>query len=470
MTLDYQNLAEAEKDDWLKDLSELMAIDSVRNMDLASPEYPVGPGPVVALKKFLDFGQRDGFTCQNIDNYAGTITWGEGDQELGIAVHVDVVPPDEGWTNDPFQMLVKDGRIYGRGSQDNKGPALACYYAMLALKKQGFQPKKKITFIIGTDEETDWVGMKYYLKKFKASDFLFSPDSGFPINNGQSGLAVLTTTFTGAKSTADLQLLAFKSGQATNMVPASAKAAISGENLGQIACQLPDYLAANGLTGSCQLSEDQTQLRFSLKGAASHASIPWEGKNGASYLARFLKNLDFAGRDLDFLTYVGDSNFNDYYGEKIGIANTDPQMGQSINCPAVFYFDRETGEAYVKSDIRYTLGTSPEKMCDQLNAAWPASRSTFQPYEDFEKPHYVPEDDPFVKTLLDVYRKQTGDMTKPIISAGANYGRFFKNGVGFGPAYPTSHDTSHAIDESADIEELIKSMAIYMEAIYELTK
>lgn len=145
------------------------------------------------------------FQKTNVNNYAGTITWGEGNQELGIAVHVDVVPPDEGWTNDPFQMLVKDGRIYGRGSQDNKGPALACYYAMLALKKQGFQPKKKITFIIGTDEETDWVGMKYYLKKFKASDFLFSPDSGFPINNGQSGLAVLTTTFTGAKSTADLQ-------------------------------------------------------------------------------------------------------------------------------------------------------------------------------------------------------------------------------------------------------------------------
>jgi acetylornithine deacetylase/succinyl-diaminopimelate desuccinylase-like protein len=74
-------------------------------------------------------------------------------------------PPDLGWQSDPFKMTIKNGRVYGRGSSDNKGPALACYYAALALKKAGFVPRKKITFIIGTDEETDWVGMKYYLQK-----------------------------------------------------------------------------------------------------------------------------------------------------------------------------------------------------------------------------------------------------------------------------------------------------------------
>lgn len=468
MTFPYQAFAKEKMPALLADLKALIAIDSVRNMDLATPEFPVGPGPVKALEQFLAYGRRDGFQTENIDNYAGTITFGQGKQELGVAVHVDVVPPDEGWSQDPFKPYVKNDRVYGRGASDNKGPALAAYYALLALKEAGFKPQKKITLIIGTDEETDWVGMKYYLKKRPAPDWVFSPDSSFPIVTGQAGLAVLKTSFTGEEADGDLALESFSAGQATNMVPAAATAVVSGNGIAAAAAAYPAFLAKNGLTGQAESQADR--LTLTLEGVSAHASIPWAGKNGACLLASFLKDFAFAGRAKAFLTFAGESELNDFYGEKIGIANTDPLMGQSINCPAVFRFDWETDEAYVKSDIRYTLGTSPEKMCDQLNAAWPASRSTFQPYEDFEKPHYVPEDDPFVKTLLDVYRKQTGDMTKPIISAGANYGRFFKNGVGFGPAYPTSLDTSHAIDESADIEELIKSMAIYMEAIYELTK
>lgn len=466
MKLAYQQLANEQEAALLKDLADLIAIDSVRDMSKATAEYPVGPGPVKALDKFLAFAQRDGFAVENLDNYAGTISWGTGEEELGIAIHVDVVPPDLGWQSDPFKMTIKNGRVYGRGSSDNKGPALACYYAALALKKAGFVPRKKITFIIGTDEETDWVGMKYYLQKRPAPTWLFSPDSSFPLVNGQAGLAVLKTTFTRAQSpAAPLKLVSFKSGQATNMVPASATATIAGTGLLEVKERFGTFLTQTGLSGKA--SRNRGQLDLFLEGTAAHASIPFEGKNGGSYLAKFLKDLAFAGRDLDFLTFAGDKDFADYYGEKIGIANTDPQMGRSINCPGVFFY--EGAEGYIKSDIRYSRGSSPEKMCAQLNANWGSfSKTDFQPYEDFEKPHYVPEDDPFVQKLLAVYRKQTGDCSKPIVSAGANYGRFFKNGLGFGPAFPGSLDSAHAIDESVAIADLIKSMAIYMECIYEI--
>ncbi len=223
----------------LADLKDLIAIDSVRNMDLATPEYPVGPGPVKALEKFLNIADRDGFQTENIDNYAGVVTFGQGNQELGVAVHVDVVPPDEGWSQDPFTPWVKDGRVFGRGASDNKGPALAAYYALLALKEAGFQPKKKISLIIGTDEETDWVGMKYYLQR-PAPDWVFSPDSSFPIVTGQAGLAVLKTDFIGKEATG-LILESFTAGQATNMIPAAATAVVSGENLAKIATAFPDF-------------------------------------------------------------------------------------------------------------------------------------------------------------------------------------------------------------------------------------
>lgn len=96
MTFPYQEFARKKMPVLLADLKDLIAIDSVRNMDLATPEYPVGPGPVKALEKFLNIADRDGFQTENIDNYAGVVTFGQGNQELGVAVHVDVVPPDEG--------------------------------------------------------------------------------------------------------------------------------------------------------------------------------------------------------------------------------------------------------------------------------------------------------------------------------------------------------------------------------------
>ena len=162
MSLDYKKLAAAKKDDILRDLGELIAIDSSEDLDNTSTEYPVGPGPVKAMKKFLSFAERDGFHIKNVDNYAGRVDYGDGEERLGIIGHMDVVPAGDGWNTDPFKMLIKDGKIIGRGSADDKGPALAAYYGMLLLKEAGFTPKKKIDFIVGTNEETNWVGIDYY--------------------------------------------------------------------------------------------------------------------------------------------------------------------------------------------------------------------------------------------------------------------------------------------------------------------
>ncbi len=104
MDLDYKKLALAKKDDILRDLGELIAIDSSEDLNNTSKEYPVGPGPVKAMKKFLSFAERDGFNIKNIDNYAGRVDFGEGDKRLGVIGHMDVVPAGDGWVTDPFKM------------------------------------------------------------------------------------------------------------------------------------------------------------------------------------------------------------------------------------------------------------------------------------------------------------------------------------------------------------------------------
>lgn len=189
------------------------------------------------------------------------------------------------------------------------------------------------------------------------------------------------------------------------MIPAAATAVVSGENLEKIATAFPNFLAKKGLTGEIKetASENGNCLKISLEGVSAHASVPWEGKNGACLLASFLRDFPFTVWAKNFLDFAGDLELEDYYGEKIGIANTDSEMGKSINCPAVF-------------------------RCQMVQAG------------------------------------------ATVISAEANYDPFFKNGVGYGPAFPDSLDTAHAIDESVSLAELEKSLAIYAEAIYELTK
>ncbi|KRL78346.1 dipeptidase PepV [Lactobacillus delbrueckii subsp. indicus DSM 15996] len=140
------------------------------------------------------------------------------------------------------------------------------------------------------------------------------------------------------------------------MIPAAATAVVSGENLEKIAAAFPDFLAKKGLTGEIKetASENGNCLKISLEGVSAHASVPWEGKNGAYLLASFLRDFPFTGRAKNFLDFAGDIELEDYYGEKIGIANTDSEMGKSINCPAVFRYQRgQAGATVISAGANY---------------------------------------------------------------------------------------------------------------------
>lgn len=264
--LDYKKLAQEKKDAILNDLKELIAIDSSEDLNNTSKEYPVGPGPVKAMKKFLSFAKRDGFDTENFDNYAGRINMGSGDKRVGIIGHMDVVPAGEGWKTDPFKMTIKDGKIYGRGSADDKGPSLAAYYGMLILKEHGFKPKKKIDFVVGTNEETNWVGIDYYLKHQPAPDVAFSPDAEFPIINGEQGIVTLKLDFKDDPNQGDVKLWTFQSGIATNVIPQTAHAQLEGDIDG-IKEKFNLFLKEHKLEGKAEMLSGRLSLTLTGHGA-----------------------------------------------------------------------------------------------------------------------------------------------------------------------------------------------------------
>ncbi len=110
-------------------------------------------------------------------NYIGRI--GNGYPSVAIISHIDVVPPGEGWTQHPFQPYEKDGKVYGRGAIDNKGPLAASWAGIKALIKSGLEFKGTIYFCAVSDEEMgSHYGVEYIVEKGFKPDYAIVPDSG----------------------------------------------------------------------------------------------------------------------------------------------------------------------------------------------------------------------------------------------------------------------------------------------------
>ena len=108
----------ALSEEMVTNLGRLVAIDS----QLGTPEEgkPFGAGPAKALEVGLQIADELGFKTVNLDNYCGYAEMGEGEEIIGIAGHLDIVPVGGDWTYDPFQLKREGDHVYGRGTTDDK--------------------------------------------------------------------------------------------------------------------------------------------------------------------------------------------------------------------------------------------------------------------------------------------------------------------------------------------------------------
>lgn len=463
--INWKELTEKYKEEFLEDLTTLLKVDSVRDDNKATEEFPVGPGPAEALKAFLEIGKRDGFKTKQLENWAGHIEYGEGDETLGILGHVDVVPTGSGWDTDPFDPVIKDGRIYARGSSDDKGPTMAAYYALKMIKDLELPVSKKARVIIGTDEESDWQGMNHYLEVEDEPDFGFSPDAMFPIINGEKGNYTAELAVKGTNGDKD-QLLSFNSGIRPNMVPQDAEAIVEVREAAKVKEDFDTFILDQPVKG--KVEEEGNQLKISIIGQAAHGASPEKGVNAGTYLASFLDTLDL---DKDAKTFVHVSAkylHEDPKGEKLNIAASDEVMGELSSNIGIFDFAAEK-QGRITINMRYPQGTDEDQIESQI-------KDTLKDEElDYislggKVPHYVPGDDPLVKTLLEVYGRQTNFDAHEKVIGGGTYGRLLKRGVAYGAMFPDSVDTMHQANEFMALDDLYRSISIYAEAIYELIK
>lgn len=469
MSIDWKKEVEARQDDLFADLNTLLSVKSERDDSQATKEAPFGPGPKEALEKILEIAQRDGFETKNVDNYAGHIDCGEGEETLGIFAHVDVVPAGAGWDTDPYTPQVIDGKLYARGSSDDKGPTVAAYYALKIIKELGLPVSKKIRFVIGTDEESGWGDMDYYFEHEAKPDFGFSPDAEFPMINGEKGNVTMVPHFDGSNGTS-FALLSFEGGLRENMVPGNAQAVVKvadEKTATALAKDFADYVEKNPIDGTATVTGNEVHLN--LDGKAAHGASPQLGTNAGTFLAVFLNNYDFEGGAKAFIEYSANYIHEDVYGKKLGVAYNDAKMGEVTMNAGIFNFKDGQEDNFITLNFRYPQGTTAEAIKETLEKLF-ADNAKITQGDHHMLPHYTPKTDPLVSTLMDVFEEHTGLKGEEKIIGGGTFGRLLERGVAYGAQFPGYTDTMHQANEYMPVADILRSAAIYADAIYRLVK
>ena len=462
MNIDFKQEVLNHKEDLLKDLFELLSVRSILGTDITE-ETPFGSGPREALDLILSFGERDGYKTKLVENKAGHIEVGEGEEIFGILGHVDVVPVVEAdWISHPFKPEVRDGKIFARGSLDDKGPTMAAYYAVKLLDKLGVKWNKRIRLIIGSDEETGFRCVESYFKHEEQPASGFTPDAMFPLVYAEKARATFDhkLKFVEEDGAYNYKLVKFNGGQVLNMVIASAEAELVGE-VTDIKEKFEKFLAQEKLEGKVSV---ENTIKLTLKGKAAHGSTPQYGINGATKLAEFLSTLGLDNNGKNFVDYIVEKLANDPFGEKLGIDYSDNEMGEATYNYGILDYDLENKVGIVSTDCRHPkkfdlVARLNEVKVDNIDIEVTSTKEA----------HYVPKDDELVTTLMDVYRKYTGDTKNDaFVLGGGTYARCLKKGVAFGLLFPGKEDTMHQANEYLEVEDLLLATAIYAEGIYKL--
>ena len=432
------------KDEFLTSLKTLISYPSVLNE--GENGTPFGQAIQDVLEKTLEICRSLGFTTYlDPKGYYGYAEIGQGAELLAVLCHLDVVPSgDEAdWQTPPFEVTIKDGWIFGRGVQDDKGPSMAALYAVKALLDSGVKFKKRVRFIFGTDEETLWRCMGRYNELEETATLGFAPDSSFPLTYAEKGLLQVKLHGPGSEQ------LELEAGEAFNVVPG--KASYQGELLKQVVAGLQ----------AASFDYEQNDQQVTVLGLPKHAKDAAEGINAIVRLATVLQPLQAHPA----LAFIAEAVGEDATGGRLfGDISDEPSGRLSFNI-AGLTLNSERSE--IRIDIRIPVLADKDQLVAKL--ADIAGRYQLD-YEEFDylAPLYVPKDSELVSTLMAIYQEKTGDTSPAMSSGGATFARTMPNCVAFGALFPGVEQTEHQANERASLEDLYRAMDIYAETIFRL--
>lgn len=456
--MDFNQQIQALQPDLIRSLQEGLRIPSVQTEAL--PDAPYGIHVRKSLEHFLAEAQALGFRTENVDYHLGWCEYGSGDEMVAVLGHLDVVPAGDGWTCDPFGGEIRDGKIWGRGTTDDKGPCFAALYALVALRDSGLPIRRRIRLIFGCNEETGSADVKYYLSQGGEIPVMgFTPDGEYPVINGEKG--IINATFSiPYKQSGDVILLEMNGGTAPNVVPAAAWARIgctqkTAESLASV--QIPKV----------SFRVEDYGLYVEAEGLSAHGSTPELGENAIGRLLIALQQLPLSDEIAAAIRFLATTLGMETNGASAGIGLYDEVSGGlTLNLGTA---TADEGKLSLKINYRYPVTKEYADCGPVLNKAF--TDAGFNLDSEVHKAKlYIPGDSELVRTLLKVYEEQTGLVGKPKCIGGGTYAKMLPNTLAFGPIFPGEEIREHKPDEYISIDSLVKNTQIIAAAMYEMAK
>lgn len=421
--------------EYVKDLRSLVEIPSV----VTEPDgiYPYGKNCADVLDKAIEIADRFGFKTENHDYHCASAVYGEGNKEIGIIAHLDVVPAGNGWSYEPYALTVDKDLLIGRGTLDDKGPFMSALYAMRYFADNGIKLPFSVRLIMGSDEEVGSTDLQYYKSVKETPDFSFTPDADFPVCIGEKGIMSIKIDL----GEVDPSITDICAGTVTNAVPGEAYAVVNGE-------------------------------KYTAIGATAHASTPDKGLNAIALLVDMLEEKglikDSDKKKLDFLR----RGALDTKGNVLGIAFEDEYFGGLTCTESVMKL--EDGRIHQYYNIRYPMSKSFEELDSIAKATVEAHGFTVISSQG-DKGYFNSPDSAEIKALTDACETTLGYTCKPYTMGGGTYARHMEGAVAFGGRIEefngklgAGKGCCHDRDEYYAIGEAEKSVEIFIRALTNL--
>lgn len=444
-------LIDSYREQYVEMLRRWVRIPSVKSGK--EPGAPFGR----EIRRMLDTAMADargmGFDVRDFVGYACDVTLGDAEEKIAVLGHLDVVPVGDGWTKPPFEALIENGRIYGRGTNDDKGPALAAMFAMKAIREAGIPLKRSIRLILGCDEEEGWEDMAYYGTYEQIPDIGFSPDASFPLINTEKGMLGLELRAPAAET--GLKILETATGDRVNVIPGECRALVEGGE--EIAGRARAYAEKTGLPYTAEVTDRGVLL--TATGIPGHSAYPEGRRNAIGMMLLLLRELGAEGPVATLAEAVGTESD----GRSLGCACRD-EVSEGLTCN-MGILRLENGCWYGTLDMRCPVSADQEKLREAAVAHLPG----FEVKTTIMKPpHHVPAESGLVRSLLAAYEEETGLKGRPMSTGGGTYAKVLKQGVAFGALFPDEEDLAHQADEYECIDRLMLAMKIYANAMIRL--
>lgn len=438
------------KDDIIQELTDICSIKSVS--DATSDIKPFGQGCIDAIECMLEKGKKHGFETHNYENYVGKVAFNRHVKEsIGVWAHLDVVPEGEDWMSDPYQPVIRDGFLFGRGVNDNKSGAIGTLYILKALKECNIPTKHNIELYCGTSEETGMADMDYFVSHYPCPKFSFVPDMGFPGSCGEFG-RVLYHLESKEKCT---DVLDIHAGEAYNIIPSYAYAFLKDKEYN-----------FNDLPETIKVTKEET-IKIEAFGTNGHVAAP-EGKINAIYeLTKFLCTLEGLNEKdkeiFDFFTKVNE----DPTGHFLNIDKTD-EIGQTVSCGSMLLYN--DGYVSLGNDCRHCVTDKNERLVN--NIIEKAEACNFKAIiKDTSQPYYLDKNSLPIQTITKVFNEYTNSEREVFVSKGGTYAGQLPNAVATGIVYggyenlPTylkpGHGSVHQPDECLPIDGFIEGIKLF---------